>query len=231
MVVCPLDLDALRSGAESLGGSLDEVAAERFALLAARLYEANAVQNLTRVPPAEFVERHALESLHPLWALGGQVDGPVVDVGCGAGFPGLPVKIVRPGLPVTLIDSHGKALAFVRSVVEEMGLDGVTLLHARAEEAAHDAAHRERYGLALCRAVGRAPVAAELLAGFVRVGGYAVPHRTAHDEPMEISKLQALGLEQEGVRSRGTLTYPLWHKQRPTPADRPLPWHRIKRLD
>lgn len=230
MVVCPLNLDELRTGAETLGCPLDEVAVERMELLAARLYEANAVQNLTRVPPGEFVERHALESLHPLWALGGDVKGPVVDVGCGAGFPGLPVKIVRPDLEITLIDSHGKAVAFVQRVVEEMGLEGTTVLNVRAEEAAHDAAHRERYGLALCRAVGRVAVAAELLAGFVRVGGYAVPHRTAHDEPMPAEALASLGLEQEGVRSRGTLTYPLWRKKGQTPSDRPLPWHRIKRL-
>lgn len=230
MVVCPLDLDELRAGSEGLGFPLDETAVDRFALFAARLYEANAVQNLTRVPPAQFVERHALESLHPLWALEGKTEGPVVDVGCGAGFPGLPVKIVRPNLPITLIDSHGKALTFVQRVVEEMGLEGVTVLHARAEEAAHDPSHRERYGLALCRAVGRQPVAAELLAGFVRIGGFAVPHRTAHDQPMQASALNALGLDQVEVRARGTLRYPLWRKKTPTPSDRPLAWHRIKRL-
>jgi 16S rRNA (guanine527-N7)-methyltransferase len=225
-----IDLGELRTGAEELGVTLDQTALERFGLFATRLYEANKTQNLTRVPSEQFVERHALESLHPLWALGEGPAGRVIDVGTGAGLPGLPIKIAYPSIQLTLLDAHGKAIAFLERLVGELGLEEVEIVNARAEEAAHLVEHREVYELAVCRALGTFPVTAELLAGFVRVGGAAVPHRTSNDAEYEQDTLERLAMTVERIASLGNLRYPVLRKHEKLDERYPRPWKRLRRL-
>ncbi len=234
---------------------LDALARDRAAMLERLLYEVNARQNLTRVPREQFMERHFWESLHPIWALchselarnlpsqtnsqpepdssqawndSFRPSSPIIDIGCGPGFPGLPIKILFPDVPITLLDSHGKTLEFVAKAIEKLGLSGVSIVHGRAEEVAHQPEHREKYALVVCRAVGRFEIAAELMAGFVSVGGCAIPHRTESDESFEID-LDRLGLTLERVEALDHLRYPVLRKSQPCAAAIPRKWNQIQR--
>jgi len=95
----------------------------------------------------------------------------VIDLGTGAGIPGIPVKIVRPDLEITLLEATGKKARFVEETVKELGLSGAHVIHGRAEEMAREPAHRESYGLALARAVGPLRMLVELALPFLRIGG------------------------------------------------------------
>ena len=121
--------------------------------------------------------KHFLDSLTVLKVLSAHSARHVIDVGTGAGFPGLPLKIVLPELQLTLVEATGKKVTFCQAVVDELGLKGVTLIKARAEELGQDPAHRERYGFALARAVAEMPVLAEYLLPFLHPGGGAVAQK------------------------------------------------------
>ncbi len=166
----------------------------------------------------------------------GQLPGPgtrprrVMDVGSGAGVPGLVLKIVAPAMDVTLLDSSRKKCAFLRKAVGRLGLSGVTVLESRAEDAANDAAHREAYDLVVCRAVARLSELAELTLPFAAVGGSVIAAKgeDIDDEVAESAyaaeMLGAAPALTQVVRLPGdappdTLVY--WFKVSPTPARYP----------
>ena len=132
---------------------MEEMAAARPRLRLTALTDPDAVQR-----------RHFLEPLAMLAALEemGPLAEAAIDIGSGAGFPGLPIKIVRPRLTLTLLEAHGRRAAFLQSLVQRLRLKGVTVINIRAEELAHDDGHREAYDLALARAVAPLPVLIEL---------------------------------------------------------------------
>jgi 16S rRNA (guanine527-N7)-methyltransferase len=101
----------------------------------------------------------------------------LVDVGTGAGFPGLPLKIVCPNLRLTLVEATGKKVMFCQALVDRLRLTGVTVLKRRAEDIGHDPAHREQYDWAVARAVAGLPVLAEYLLPLVRRGGHALAQK------------------------------------------------------
>jgi 16S rRNA (guanine527-N7)-methyltransferase len=139
------------------------------------LVEEGSRLNLTSLKESEAIERrHFGESLALLEVLEslGAVRSPVIDIGSGAGFPGLPIKIARPDLQLTLLEATGKKTRFLELVVRELRLTDVTVVNGRAEEVAHEAAHRSAYALALARAVAPLPVLVELALPFLQVGGY-----------------------------------------------------------
>ena len=123
--------------------------------------------------PGAVQQRHFAESLALLAALedAGLFASPAIDIGAGAGLPGLPMKIARPELELTLLEATGKKAAFLRDIVRELDLHGVTVLHGRAEELAHDPSHRGRYRLALARAVAPLRTLVELALPFLEPGG------------------------------------------------------------
>jgi 16S rRNA (guanine527-N7)-methyltransferase len=144
---------------------------------------AGGLAGLTSLSDRDRIEqRHFGESLILLEALEGvrAFGSPAIDVGSGGGFPGVPIKIVKPELELTLLEANGKKAAFLADLVKELGLDGVRVVNERAEVAAHDPAHREIYAMAMARAVAPLRVLTELALPFVRLGGYlATPKGSA----------------------------------------------------
>ena len=106
----------------------------------------------------------------------------IVDVGSGGGLPGLPLKIVRPDLEVTLLEADGRKSAFLVRACAQLGLRGVEVVNRRAEDAAHEAQLRERFDLAVARALAPMPVLAELCLPFVRVGGRLLAQKTRSED-------------------------------------------------
>lgn len=166
--------ERLQAGLERLGVAADGVTLDRLARYHALLTEWNARIDLTAVlDPEEMVDRHYLDSAAPL-ALGLIPQGArVIDVGTGAGLPGIPLCILRPDLRVTLLDAQRKRVTFLQAAIEALDLPAQAV-HMRAEDAARDEARRETYDVAVSRAVAATPTLLELTLPFVRVGGRAI---------------------------------------------------------
>ena len=149
----------------------------RLAGFAELVLERNQVMNLTAITePKDVAALHLLE----LAALAGLEAGRLVDVGCGAGFPGVPTAIARPGLQVTLLDSLGKRVDFLREACGKLGLENVECIHQRAEEFA--GARREAFDFAVSRAVAALPVLCELCLPLVKVGGKMLAMKSANSD-------------------------------------------------
>ncbi|MBI2913704.1 MAG: 16S rRNA (guanine(527)-N(7))-methyltransferase RsmG [Chloroflexi bacterium] len=183
----------LSEGAKRLRFSLSAPQVAAFSTYYRELIAERPRAGLTSLPGSEAIQRrHFLESLALLRALkdAGAFGPSAIDIGSGAGFPGLPIKIVRPGLALTLVEATGKKAEFLERLVQRLGLAGVRVVHARAEELARDAEHRGVYHLALARAVAPLPVLVELALPFLRLGGYlAAPKGSA--APREVKEAAA----------------------------------------
>ena len=169
----------LREGLRELG--LDESRAETLERFAALLLKKNEVMNLTAITEPEAVAQlHLLDSaaLTRFVDLSGKT---VVDVGTGAGFPGMPLRILKDDFDLTLLDSLGKRIAWLDEVCGTLGLKRVECVHARAEEFA--AGHRESYDLAVSRAVAQLNVLCELALPLVKVGGQFLAMKSVYTIP------------------------------------------------
>ena len=189
----------LREGLNALG--LPEGAAAPLAHYGELLLETNQVMNLTAITdPADVAALHFLDSA-ALLTLADFHDKSVADVGTGAGFPGLPLKIVEPSIRLTLLDAQGKRVRFLESVCRELGLEDVACIHGRAEEFAAD--RRESFDLVTSRAVAALPVLSELCLPLVKPGGYFLAMKSVDCEA-ELSSakraLDTLGGRVEAVR-------------------------------
>ena len=165
----------LIASAAQMGISLSDAQAEQFARYHEMLVEANARFNLTRVPDdlREAADRNYLDCMAPVAA--GALEGvqTLIDVGSGAGFPGIPLSILMPGTHVVLLDALDKRVKFLQSVADALHLNAEAV-HLRCEDAARSPALRERFDCAVARAVAPMNVLAEYLLPFVRVGGMAL---------------------------------------------------------
>lgn len=157
---------------ELIGAELTTAKAEQFDKYCALLVEWNKVMNLTAiVDPDEVAVKHFADSLTLLPYLDRAGTRSLIDVGTGAGFPGLPLKIMRPELEVTLLDSLEKRVRFLNAVIGELGLSGIRTIHARAEDAGRDRKLRGQFDAATARAVAPMNVLCEFCLPFVRPGG------------------------------------------------------------
>lgn len=208
-------------------------ALERFAAL---MLERNRVMNLTAITePRDVAALHLLDSL-ALLPLAGLGEERLVDVGCGAGFPGMPLAIAGPALEVTLLDSQRKRVDFLEEARAALGVENAACVHARAEEFAGE--HRERFDAAVSRAVASLPVLCELCLPLVRVGGKMLAMKSANsDEEIESAKnaIGVLGGKLEWVKDYAIPTTDVVHravcirKTAPTPGKYPRRFALIKK--
>ena len=222
----------LLEGLPRLGLDLSEETANTLCAFGEAVVEQNKVMNLTAITePDQVAKLHLLDSLSIL-AVQDLKGKRMVDVGCGAGFPGVPVKIACPEVELTLLDSLGKRMNWLETILPTLGVEAKCVT-ARAEEAV--AAVRETYDIATSRAVARLNILLELTAPFVKVGGFVLAMKgTAAMEELEEAKkaIKTLGLKLEEVREfpvDGTAhTVIVLKKVAPTPAKFPRRYAKIK---
>ena len=167
----------------------DERALDRFELYRRLLAEWNERMNLTAITdPGEVAEKHFADSLAALPYL--KAGMRVIDVGTGAGFPGVPLLIMEPGLRLTLADSLNKRLTFLDSLLKELDLTA-ELVHGRAEDLGQNKLYREQFDAALSRAVASLPVLLELTTPFVKVGGSAIAYKGDAAQELQTAKSAA----------------------------------------
>nr|NNM91310.1 16S rRNA (guanine(527)-N(7))-methyltransferase RsmG [Bacilli bacterium] len=182
--------------AASLGISLRNEQIAQLLVYRDRLLAVNEQVNLTAITdPREVLIKHFLDSIH-LAAYAGKLGGDsLLDMGTGAGFPGMVFAIVFSDVEVTLCDSLRKRTDFLSSLRDELGLRNVTVVHGRAEELAHQEEHRDRYALVTARAVARLVTLTEWCLPFVKPGGYFLamkgpdPHHELRDADKAIGRL------------------------------------------
>lgn len=222
----------LTAGLPELGLSLSEETCRTLCDFGNAVVEQNKVMNLTAITePDQVAKLHLLDSLTVLTAenLSGK---RLIDVGCGAGFPGVPLKIACPELELTLLDSLGKRMTWLGQILPQLGVEAETIT-ARAEEFA--VKRREQYDFATSRAVARLNILLELTAPFVKVGGAVLAMKgSAAREELEESKnaIAKLGLKLESVKDfpfDGTShSVIVLRKVKPTPAQYPRRYAKIK---
>ncbi|MFM7174901.1 MAG: 16S rRNA (guanine(527)-N(7))-methyltransferase RsmG [Caldilinea sp.] len=177
------ELSLLAAGCQQLGIELPTGALAAFARYGRELVEWNTRLNLTSiVASAEIQTKHFLDSLVSLPVLAEELGQPLpalrlLDVGTGAGFPGIPLKLALPALQLTLMEGTQKKIAFLEHLLAQLGIGPVTLVHGRAEELGRLPAHRERYDVVVARAVAPLNTLAEYLLPLVRRGGLAVLYK------------------------------------------------------
>jgi 16S rRNA (guanine527-N7)-methyltransferase len=224
--------DTLKAGLPGLGLSLEEKCCRTLCDFGEAVVRQNEVMNLTAITePDQVAKLHLLDSIS-LLTLVDLRGKKIIDVGCGAGFPGVPVKIACPEADLTLLDSLGKRMHWLEEILPTLGVDA-TCITARAEEAV--AQRREQYDIATSRAVARLNILLELTAPYVKVGGYVLAMKgTAAQEELQEAKnaIKKLGLQTEKVVEfpvDGTAhTVIVLKKVAPTPALYPRRYAKIK---
>ena len=224
--------NALSRGLSQLGLSLDQATQEKLCAFGQAVIEQNKVMNLTAITePAQVAILHLADcvSLLKVADLKGK---KLIDVGCGAGFPGVPLKIACPEMELTLLDSLGKRMHWLEEILPTLGVEASYII-GRAEEALEG--RREQYDFATSRAVARLNILLELTAPYVKVGGkvLAMKGAAAEEELLEAKgAIKKLGLQLEGVH-----TFPLdgtahnvmvFRKVSSTPSQYPRRYSKIK---
>lgn len=154
------------------------------------LVERNKVMNLTAITDFdEVIEKHFLDSVNLCRSIDLHSELYVLDMGTGAGFPGIPLKILFPKLKVVLADSLNKRINFLQEVIEELQLEDILAVHARAEDLAKDPSYREKFDLSVSRAVANLSTLSEYCLPFVKIGGQFISYKSGDcDEEVTNSK-------------------------------------------
>ena len=230
----------IASGLEALGlaACVPQDAPDQLARYGQLLLEQNRVMNLTAITePRDVATLHMLDCA-PLLECARLNGSRVIDVGTGAGFPGMVLKILCPTLDLTLLDSLQKRLDWLESVAGALGLDGVRTVHGRAEEAGQDPSLREQFDVAAARAVADLRVLSELCLPFVRPGGRFLAMKSTECGPeLEAARpaIRALGGDVAGAwdytipHTAVTHRVVVIEKTAPTPASYPRRWAKIQK--
>lgn len=194
-------IEILKNGTKELGIELNKMQYEQLEQYAGLLVSWNEKMNLTAITDDEGIAtKHFLDSLTALKT--GHINGKVIDVGTGAGFPGLVLKIAKPEINLTLLDSLNKRINFLKAVGDELRLDGIDYVHARAEDGGRDRKYRGQFDTVVSRAVANLTVLAEWCLPFLKQGGYflALKGPLADEELMNAQRaIKILGGKVEDV--------------------------------
>ena len=211
-----------------IGIELTDEMIEQFFLYKELLIEWNEKINLTAITEEkEVLIKHFIDSLTIIKYI--PENARLIDVGTGAGFPGIPVKIIRPDVEVVLLDSLNKRINFLNEVIDKCGLKKIKTIHGRAEEIAHKAEYREKFDISTARAVANISTLSELCTPFLKVDGNFVCMKADAEEEMQNAEkaLEILGMKKENLEHiilpeiEANRTIILYKKEKNTPKKYP----------
>lgn len=185
------DLSKLKEGTQILNMDITDQQLGKFDKYISLLIQWNKKMNLTAITePEEIIVDHFLDSISILNEINIEDRHSIIDVGTGAGFPGIPIKIMKPHVKLVLLDSLKKRTEFLKVVAEELGLSNIEIIHSRAEDLAREEKYRENFDFVVSRAVASLNILAEYSIPFVKVGGYFVSYKgpAADKELQEASR-------------------------------------------
>lgn len=192
-------LTKLKEDALTFGIELNEEQLYQFIKYYELLVEWNSFMNLTAITEFEDVcTKHFIDSISLCKAVDCTKEYHVIDIGTGAGFPGIPLKIVFPNLRITLLDSLGKRVNFLNTVITELGLQEIEAIHGRAEDFAKTGVLRETFDICVSRAVANLSILSEYCLPYVKVGGYFISYKSekvTEEIQMAQNPIQILGGE------------------------------------
>lgn len=170
--------EKLKKASEDAGISMNDLQLDQFEEFYHLLIEKNKVMNLTAITDEEeVIEKHFIDSLTCRRVIDMGSVKSLIDIGTGAGFPGIPLKIIYPEISVVLLDSLNKRVKFLNEVIDELGLSRVEAVHGRAEDLARKQEYRGRFDLAVSRAVANLSTLSEYCIPFVKVNGFFVSYK------------------------------------------------------
>lgn len=173
------DFTKFRNSMNSIGIELTDSQLNAFETYYDMLIDRNKVMNLTAITEFdEVMDKHFLDSVYLFRSIEVKADYKLIDIGTGAGFPGIPLKIVFPELKITLLDSLNKRVGFLNDVIDELNLNDIEAIHGRAEDIARDKAYRASYDIAVSRAVANLSTLSEYCLPFVKIGGKFVSYKS-----------------------------------------------------
>ncbi len=194
-------MDNLRDYATHAHINLSDKELQQFEVLLHELIKWNEITNLTAITtPDEVITKHFIDSLSVAQAIPENAK-LLIDIGSGAGFPGIPLKIALPHLHVTLLESVGKKTAFHKHIIKELNLKDIVAVHARAEELGVNHAYRESYDVVTARAVARLQTLAEYALPLLKIGGTLIAQKITSEAEIEDARnaLETLGGEIETI--------------------------------
>lgn len=198
-------MEQLKQKANELGIELTQKQLEQLKSFYEMLIEKNKVMNLTAITEwDEVVDKHFIDSISLVKAADLSGKKYLLDVGCGAGFPGIPLKIAFPELKIVLLDSLNKRIQFLNEVIESLSLKDIKALHGRAEDYAKRPEYREKFDLCVSRAVANMTTLSEYCIPYVKEGGYFISYKSGKvmEEIKEVDKaLFLLGGKKEKILS------------------------------
>lgn len=173
------DFTKFRNSMNSIGIELTDSQLNAFETYYDMLIDRNKVMNLTAITEFdEVMDKHFLDSVYLFRSIKLEANYKLIDIGTGAGFPGIPLKIVFPELKITLLDSLNKRVGFLNDLIEELNLNDIEAIHGRAEDIARDKAYRASYDIAVSRAVANLSTLSEYCLPFVKIGGKFVSYKS-----------------------------------------------------